>query len=98
MRKKFTRSIATSLLIFYATSCGQFIDVVPDNIAVIDGAFETRESALRFLATLYSYLPPYASIDNPALAAGDEIAVNDVAARDWPARRIARGGQSVVSP
>jgi hypothetical protein len=98
MKNRFMKFIATILLISSVASCGQFIDVVPDNIAVIEGAFETRESALRFLATLYSYLPPYASTNNPALAAGDEISVNDVVSRDWPARRISRGGQSVVSP
>src|SRR5690606_39974598 len=63
-----------------------------------EDAFETRESSLRFLATLYSYLPPYASTNNPALAAGDEISVNDNVSRDWPARRISRGGQNVTSP
>lgn len=98
MRNRFTSLVTTVLLIFSGASCGDFINVVPDNIAVVEGAFATRESALRFLATLYSYLPPFASIDNPALAAGDEIAVNDVVSRDWPARRIARGGQSVLSP
>jgi hypothetical protein len=98
MKNRFIKYIATILLIFSMGSCGEFIDVVPDNIAVIEGAFETRESALRFLATLYSYLPPYAGTNNPALAAGDEISVNDVVSKNWPARRISRGGQSVVSP
>jgi len=98
MKNKIIRFSASFLLIFYMGSCGQYIDVVPDNIAVIEDAFETRESSLRFLATLYSYLPPYASTNNPALAAGDEISVNDNVSRDWPARRISRGGQNVTSP
>src|SRR5690554_3376500 len=98
MKNRFIKYIATLSLVFSAASCGQYIDVVPDNIAVIEDAFETRESSLKFLATLYSALPPYASINNPALAAGDEISVNDVVSRDWPSRRISRGGQNVVSP
>lgn len=98
MEKRFIKFVATISLVLSGVSCGQYIDVVPDNIAVIEGAFETRESALRFLATLYSYLPPYASINNPALAAGDEISVNDNVSRDWEARRISRGGQNVSSP
>ena len=85
-------------MILTGISCGDYVDVVPDNIAVIEDAFETRDSAERFLATLYSYLPPFASINNPALAAGDEIAVNDRASRNWAARTIARGGQTVVGP
>lgn len=98
MKNRFIKFIATISLIFSVASCGQFIDVVPDNIAVIEGAFETRESSLRFLATLYSYLPPYSNINNPALAAGDEISVNDNVSRNWISRRISRGGQNVTSP
>lgn len=98
MKNKIIKFIASLLLVFTIGSCGQYIDVVPDNIAVIEGAFETRESALRFLATLYSYLPPFAGINNPALAAGDEISVNDNVSRDWASRRISRGGQNVTSP
>lgn len=98
MKNKFLKFLATLLFSISVGSCGQFIDVVPDNIAVIEGAFETRESSLRFLATLYSYLPAYSSINNPALAAGDEISVNDNVSRDWASRRISRGGQNVTSP
>lgn len=97
--KKIFYSVFSMLLIQLGISCSGFIDVVPDNIAVIEDAFETRENALKFLATLYSYLPAYASESaNPALAAGDEISVNDNVSRDWAARRISRGGQNVVSP
>ena len=98
MKTKAIKYILLTIFILSGTSCKDFIDVVPDNIAVIEGAFETRVNAERFLATLYSYLPPFASNANPALAAGDEIAVNDNTARNWPARRIARGGQAVVAP
>lgn len=98
LKNIFLKFIATVALIISSTACADYIDVVPDNIAVIEGAFETRESAYRFLATLYSYLPPFSNINNPALAAGDEISVNDNVSRDWAARRISRGGQNVVSP
>lgn len=98
MRKYIYKYSLVICFIGMTISCNKFIDVVPDNIAVIEDAFETRESALKFLATLYSYLPPYSSTDNPALAAGDEISVNDNVSRDWAARRISRGGQNVVSP
>ncbi|WP_215223086.1 RagB/SusD family nutrient uptake outer membrane protein [Echinicola shivajiensis] len=98
MKKIIIKYIVSISLFFSVTGCGDYLDVVPDNIAVIEDAFETRENALRFLATLYGYLPPYAGISNPALAAGDEISVNDNVSRNWASRRISRGGQNVISP
>ncbi|MCG8305751.1 MAG: RagB/SusD family nutrient uptake outer membrane protein, partial [Cytophagales bacterium] len=98
MKSRIIRIIVTVALIATGTSCGDFLDVVPENIAEIEDAFKTRDSAERFLVTLYGYLPPYASINNPSLAAGDEIAVNEEASRNWPARTVALGGQSVVNP
>lgn len=98
MKTRFIKYITVTILILFGASCNDFIDVVPDNIAVIEDAFETRVSAERFLATLYNYLPPFSSINNPALAAGDEIAVNDNVSRNWAARNIARGGQTIVAP
>ncbi|SMG08532.1 RagB/SusD family nutrient uptake outer membrane protein [Arenibacter troitsensis] len=86
------------ILIASGVSCSKYVDVVPDNIAVIEDAFETRDAAERFLATLYGYLPPVNSISNPALVAGDEIAVNDNVSRDWDGSIIGRGGQSKVTP
>ncbi|GGZ13527.1 hypothetical protein GCM10007049_01670 [Echinicola pacifica] len=98
MKNTIIKYIASVVFTLSVSSCGDFLDVVPDNIAVIEEAFETREGAMRVLATLYGNLPPYSSNLNPALAAGDEISVNDNVSRDWPARRIARGGQNVVVP
>lgn len=89
--------ILFSILIF-GVSCKGYLDVVPSNIAVIEEAFETRDNAERFLATLYGYLPPQASVNNPALTAGDEIAVNDIISRNWQGHILARGGQSKVTP
>lgn len=82
----------------FGASCSGYLDVVPSNIAVIEEAFETRDNAERFLATLYGYLPPQASVNNPALTAGDEIAVNDIISRNWQGHILARGGQSKVTP
>tara|TARA_R110002049_G_scaffold109580_6_gene258464 strand:+ start:69 stop:1967 length:1899 start_codon:yes stop_codon:yes gene_type:complete len=98
MKIKIIKTLANIALIVMAASCSKYVDVVPDNIAVIEDAFETRDSAERFLATLYGYLPPVNGINYPALAAGDEIAVNDNVSRNWAATSIARGGQSKVNP
>ena len=98
MKKRILTYITSISLFFSVSGCGDYLDVVPDNIAVIEEAFETRENALRFLATLYGYLPPFAETSNPALASGDEISVNDNVSRNWASRRISRGGQNVISP
>ncbi|WP_025764446.1 RagB/SusD family nutrient uptake outer membrane protein [Dyadobacter tibetensis] len=79
-------------------SCGKFLDVVPSNIAVIEEAFETRDNAERFLATLYNYLPPFVSDLNPAFTASDEIAVNENISRNWAGHILSRGGQNKVAP
>ena len=98
MRIKCIKFLTAFGFIFCSTSCDKFIDVVPDNIAVIENTFQTRDAAERFLATLYSYLPPYATVNNPAIIAGDEIAVNDRVSRDWGGSIISRGGQNVTRP
>lgn len=96
--KLISKYIVVLMLASASISCGDFVDVVPDNLAVIEDSFETRDQAERFLVSLYGFLPSYASINNPALAAGDEIVVNDNQSRLWPARAIQRGGQTPVIP
>ncbi len=98
MITKFIKVLAAFGLVFSSWSCGDFVDVVPDNIAVIEDAFETRDNAERFLSTLYGYMPDFASVNNPAITAGDEVFVNDNVARNWPGRIIAQGGQTKVNP
>lgn len=44
-------------LVFTCLSCGDYLDVVPDNIATIEDAFSLRANAENFLYTCYSYLP-----------------------------------------
>ena len=62
--------IAFSIL----TGCTDFLDVVPDNIATIEMAFNNRTNAEKYLATCYSYIPLYgAQRDNPGLTSGNDI-------------------------
>ncbi len=44
------------VLMISLTSCN-FLDVVPDNVATIDHAFNLRHQAEKYLFTCYSYLP-----------------------------------------
>ena len=65
--------LVSCFFIFY--NCEKdFLNVVPDNIATIDLAFNNRATAERFLSTCYTYIPEHAHAEqNFSLVAGDEI-------------------------
>jgi hypothetical protein len=75
MKKIFIYTLLASSLM---SSC-TYLDVVPDNVATLDYAFRTRNSARKYLATCYSKLPnfydPFAG--NIGLVGSDELIVND---------------------
>ena len=59
------------IALLFTTSCGDYLDVIPDNIPTIDHAFIDRISAQKFLATCYSYLPnDETAPNNPAMVSG----------------------------
>ena len=65
------------LCVWCVCSCNDYLDVVPDNMPVIDHAFNNRAMAERYLFTCYSYLPNPADLNNyPALMASRELWVN----------------------
>ena len=78
------------------------MDVVPDNIATIDLAFNTRSTAENFLSTCYTYIPEHANVEqNFSLLAGDEIwyyAENDFYMNNETSFRLAKGMQNSASP
>lgn len=77
-----------------------FLDVVPDNIATIDQAFQLRNEAEKYLFTCYSYLPKNGdAVYNIGMLAGDEawIPGQDAAINSY-AFDIARGLQRVSNP
>ena len=64
----------TSLLIGCMFACDSYIDVVPDGLATIELAFNSRVNAQGFLFTLYNYMPRVGRPDdNPAMFGGDEM-------------------------
>lgn len=84
-------------------SCGDFLDVVPDNVATIDNAFVDKTNAEKFLFTCYSYLPEHDSPgNNPAFTAGDEAWLSSLRIERWSGSlnswKIARGEQNVTNP
>ena len=89
------------ILIF--TSCEKdYLDVVPDNIATIELAFNTRSTAENFLSTCYSYIPEHAHVEqNFSMLAGDEVwyyAENDFYMNNETSFRVAKGMQNSSSP
>ena len=91
------------ILFIISTSCEKdYLDVVPDNIATIDLAFNTRSTAENFLSTCYTYIPEHANVEqNFSLLAGDEIwyyAENDFYMNNETSFRLAKGMQNSASP
>lgn len=86
----------TGMLVL-ASSCQDYIDVVPDNVATIEHAFSLRNEAEKYLYTCYSYLPRNADpLQNDGFLAGDEVwlpvAQREILGSNW---QIARGAQNV---
>ena len=91
------------LFILIFTSCeNDYLDVVPDNIATIDLAFNTRSTAENFLSTCYTYIPEHAHVEqNFSMLAGDEVwyyAENDFYMNNETSFRVAKGMQNSSSP
>lgn len=92
----YTIALFTAIL---APSCSNdFLDIVPDNVAVIENAFRLRNEAEKYLFTCYSYLPKNGNPQfNIAMLAGDEIWKNELAFES-SAFEIAKGNQRISSP
>lgn len=92
------------LALLFATtgmySCTKYLDIVPDNIAVIEHAFKLRTEAEKYLFTCYAYLPKHGDgWFNAGMMSGDEIWLPQDDQVHWhPAFRIAQGQQNVGAP
>ncbi|MBO9593915.1 MAG: RagB/SusD family nutrient uptake outer membrane protein [Niabella sp.] len=63
------------LLLLGCCACNKFMDIVPDNIATLDQAFQLKVTAKKYLFTCYSYLPRLGSpSSNYGLLGSREIA------------------------
>jgi len=79
------------------TSCNDYLNIVPDNIATLESAYAMRSTAERALFTCYSWMPPHAGLNsNPGFMAGDELwsIYGYWTGSSW---RIARGEQNKVN-
>lgn len=56
------------------SSCGDYLDVIPDNITTIDMAFNNRANAKKYLGTCYNFLPFTFDVKlNAAMMSADDI-------------------------
>jgi hypothetical protein len=70
--KKYIAGILVLMLVF--SSCKDYLDVVPDNVATLNMVFNSRVEAMKYLYTCYSYMPLNGNpAADPALLGGDEI-------------------------
>ncbi|MGV3639070.1 MAG: RagB/SusD family nutrient uptake outer membrane protein [Adhaeribacter sp.] len=84
------------LQVFLLCACGEFLDVVPDNVATLDNAFTRRIEAEKYLFTCYSYMPKNGDLaDDPGMLAGDEL-WRFASVKGF--MEVARGFQTPVSP
>ena len=92
----------TIVLVMIMSSCSDYLDIVPDNLATIDIVFNNRSTAEQFLSTCYSYVPEHAHIEqNFAMLAGDEVwyyTENDFYVNNETSFRLAKGLQNVTDP
>lgn len=58
---KLKKMLPVLVFMLAGLSCNKFLDVVPDNIATLDQAFDLRVTAKKYLFTCYSYLPHLAN-------------------------------------
>tara|TARA_R110001606_G_scaffold6617_4_gene29712 strand:- start:8740 stop:10632 length:1893 start_codon:yes stop_codon:yes gene_type:complete len=84
------------------SSCSDYLDIVPDNLATIDIIFNNRATAEQFLSKCYSYVPEHANIEqNFAMLAGDEVwyyTENDFYVTNETSFRLAKGLQNATDP
>src|SRR3546814_489314 len=89
-------TLTVLVLLGSLSSCKQYLDVVPDNVATIDNAFANRHEAEKYLFTCYSYIPRNGDLgDDPGMVGGDEL---------WRFENeggffsLAKGFQNIVGP
>ncbi|MDR2775781.1 MAG: RagB/SusD family nutrient uptake outer membrane protein [Tannerella sp.] len=99
---KKNKNIFTLIMAVLLSSCADYLDIVPDNVATIEHAFTDRVSAERFLATLYSYMPRIGDYSaDPAIQTSDEYVVveNHYYGIDrYYGNRVKLGAQNVNTP
>lgn len=93
------KTIFLGILFALLSSCSNYLDIVPDNVATIQYAFRMRSTTEKYLFTCYSFLPELGTeqTKNPGLFGADEFWFNSETYSFAP-WSIARGLQNVNNP
>ncbi len=87
-----------SMFLFTSNSCSDYLDIVPEDIATLDDAFKTPNTALNFLYSVYGFMPSENDMfDAIGLWGTDEIVIP----WDRPhyfAKRLMRGELNASDP
>lgn len=98
---RYLKKIVFMAIVTLFVGC-DFLDIVPDNVATIEYAFNNRENAEKYLYTCYSWRPEIGDIDwDPAMTGGDEVwqRIPTIGAwRTFYGMYVARGEQNVTNP
>lgn len=96
---KILKSLCLLIFLGMLSSCKDYLDVVPDNLATVDNAFANRSEAEKYLFTCYSYLPWEGDYVAPQFMAAGELWLPDLrgGANDY-GLEIGKGNQNVVNP
>ena len=70
--KKINFYICMIAVMFVATACSEYLQVVPDNTMKLENIFSTKEEAYNGLAKAYSYLPNENMCNESMVLMGDE--------------------------
>lgn len=92
----------SALFLGLMSSCSDYLDLVPDNVATLDDAFETRNAAEKYLFTCFHYLPEMMDPKtNPAILGSDECWWNledDQWHVSYEGKLLAQGLQTPTNP
>ena len=102
-RNPFKRTLKVLLFAAFLgfTSCGDWLDVVPEGMPTMNTVFNSRVEALKYLSTCYSYMPNHADPrQNPEILGCDEVwtHVNSLIGGILNGYNIAIGRQSSNNP
>ena len=103
LTRKLLGLLGTCVLAAGGTGCGDFLDVMPDNVANMDHVFANKSEAENYLATLYTFPMSVTARQNFMFLGADDIwtfpssANVDNYSSNYP-WRLARGEQNVNTP
>lgn len=98
VRGAITKISWMAISLFMITSCNNFVDVVPENVATIDHAFSNRREAERYLGTVYGRVPQVEMMSTTFFGADDLWTYSENHYTYAWAWKLALGEQNVSSP